>query len=268
MDLQLSGKRALVTGSSGGIGKAIALTLASEGADIVIHGRNAERAEEVAHLVAGGRAAVVIGDLSNDSDAERVAEAAQAAFGGVDILVNNAGAVKPLNWEATDVGHWIERFEENVFSMVRMITRLAPAMKVRGWGRLIQMGSVSGTSALAVAPDYAAGKSAILNISASLAKQYGEHGITANTVSPGVVTSELITYRFQALAEKTRKPAETERDFYELMLAYDPAVATPVKRLCRPEEVADVVAFVASPRAGYINGANIRVDGGNVGSIN
>ena len=269
MDLRLEGKRALVTGSSSGIGQAIASALAAEGVMVIVHGRDRERAEAAAAALGGpDRAAVAIGDLAREDEAQQVADDAMAAFGGIDILVNNAGAVKPLTWELISTEHWIERFEENVFSMVRMITRLVPAMKDRGWGRLIQIGSVGGTSALAVAPDYCAGKAAILNMSASLAKQYGEFGITANTVSPAVVLSKLITYRFQALAEKTGKPAETERDLYELMLEYDASVATPMKRLCRLEEVADVVAFLASPRASYINGANIRVDGANVGSIN
>ena len=269
MDLQLTGKRALVTGSSGGIGKAIAGALAGEGADVIVHGRNIERAEAtVAGLSGPGRFGFVIGDLATQDGAEAAAEAALDAFGGIDILVNNAGAVKPLNWEKTNIAHWIERFEDNVFSMVRMITRIVPQMQQRGWGRLLQIGSSSGTSALAVAPDYAAGKSAILNISASLAKQYGQCGITANTVSPGVILSELITYRFKALAEKTGKPAETDRDFYELMLEYDRSVANPLHRLGHLQEVGDLVAFLASPRAGYINGANIRIDGGNVGTIN
>lgn len=269
MDLQLVGKRALVTGSSGGIGKAIAEVLAAEGADVIVHGRDVERARQTVDGLSGpGRFTFVTGDLAVQAEADAVADAALEAFGGVDILVNNAGAVKPLNWEKTSIGHWIERFQENVFSMVRMITRIAPGMQERGWGRLIQMGSSSGTSALAVAPDYAAGKSAILNISASLAKQYGQYGVTANTVSPGVVLSELITYRFAALAEKTGKPARTERDFYELMLEYDKSVANPVQRLGQLREVGDLVAFLASPRSGYINGANIRIDGGNVGTIN
>jgi NAD(P)-dependent dehydrogenase (short-subunit alcohol dehydrogenase family) len=270
MDLQLAGKRALVTGSSAGIGKAVAIALHAEGAHVVIHGRDTAKLEaaRAEFAAAPDRLAIVAGDLSDETSAQAAAADALAAFGGIDILVNNAGAVKPLNWELTNTDHWIERFQENVFSMVRMISRLAPGMKERGWGRLIQMSSASGTTALAVAPDYAAGKSAIINMSASLAKQYGQYGVTANTVSPGTVLSELITYRFAALAEKTGKPCETERDFYELMLEYDQSVAAPIKRLARLEEIADVVAFLASPRASYINGANIRIDGGNVGSVN
>jgi NAD(P)-dependent dehydrogenase (short-subunit alcohol dehydrogenase family)/predicted MFS family arabinose efflux permease len=269
MDLQLAGKRALVTGSSSGIGRAIAIALAREGAKLIVHGRNRERAESVLRDLGPGAAAVIaIGDLSTDAGAEEVAREAIVAFGGVDILVNNAGSVKAADWERTSIERWTERFNENVLSMVRMILRLAPPMKERGWGRLIQIGSASGTTAMSVAPDYGAGKSAILNISSSLAKQYAEFGITANTVSPGTVLSELITRRFSALSAKTGKPARTERDFYELMLDYDPAIRSPMKRLCRPEEVADLVAFVASPRAGYINGANLRIDGANVVSIN
>jgi NAD(P)-dependent dehydrogenase (short-subunit alcohol dehydrogenase family) len=269
MDLQLSDKRALVTGSSSGIGKAIGVSLAREGARVVIHGRNRSKAEAVAAEIGPAeRVAVALGDLQTDAGADEVAQSAVRAFGGIDILVNNAGGVQPAPWDRTSTERWIQRFNENVFSMVRMITRLVPSMKDRNWGRLIQIGSASGTTAMAVAPDYGAGKSAILNISASLAKQYGEFGITANTVSPGVVLSELITHRFETLAAKTGKPAKTERDLYELMLEYDAAVATPMKRLGRPEEVADVVAFIASPRASYINGANVRVDGANVVSIN
>lgn len=269
MDLQLAGKRALVTGSTRGIGQAIAQALAAEGADVIVHGRDAARASEVAAALQGpGRFLGVGGELGETGPCEAVADAALAAFGGIDILVNNAGAVTARNWDQADAEAWATRFQENVLSMVRLIARIAPGMKERGWGRLIQVSSSSAATGQPASPDYSASKAAVNNISVSLAKHYGPFGITANTVSPGVVLSDIHLSKLPALMAQTGKPGETPRDKYVLLTLGNHRITNALERFAQPEEVADVVCFLASPRSGYVTGANIRIDGGNVGTVN
>ena len=143
MDLQLNGKRALVTGSSSGIGEAIAKVLAKEGAAVVVHGRQEKEADRVAQEIvsSGGKAVVVLGDLSDDQAAAQVAEKALSAFGGIDILVNNAGAFPPGDWSNDKAAQWVNLYNQNVGSMVRMIQHLVPPMKQRGWGRVVNLAS-------------------------------------------------------------------------------------------------------------------------------
>lgn len=137
MDLQLAGKRALVTGASGGLGAEIAAILAAEGVAVVVHGRDRARTEQTAQKV-GGQA--VIGDLTTDDGAEAVA----AQAGEVDILVNNAGTYDPTSrWSDLDADAWADMFNLNVLSSVRLIRHLVPAMRAKGWGRVIQIGSVT-----------------------------------------------------------------------------------------------------------------------------
>src|SRR5258705_9281319 len=141
MDLRLAGKRALVTGSSAGLGEAIAKLLAAEGVGIVVHGRDEGRTNAVAEAIRadGGRADVALGDLSTDAGADAVAAAAMTG-GHVDILVNNAGAYHHQTWMEATPARWIETYESNVLSGVRMIHRLLPQMRERRWGRVIQIG--------------------------------------------------------------------------------------------------------------------------------
>ena len=136
MDLQLIGKRAVVTGSSSGIGEAIAKALAAEGASVVVHGRREAEAKRVAAEIgaAGGKAVVALGDLSTDAGADAVARVANEAFDGVDILVNNAGAFPQGPWLESDAAEWTDLYNQNVGSMVRLITRLVPGMKSAGGG--------------------------------------------------------------------------------------------------------------------------------------
>ena len=136
MDLQLVGKRAVVTGSSSGIGEAIAKAMAAEGASVVVHGRREAEAKRVAAEIkaAGGKAVVALGDLSTDAGADAVAKVADQAFGGADILINNAGAFPHVPWLESTAEQWTELYNQNVGSMVRLITRLVPGMKQRGLG--------------------------------------------------------------------------------------------------------------------------------------
>jgi NAD(P)-dependent dehydrogenase (short-subunit alcohol dehydrogenase family) len=251
LDLKLEGKRALVTGSSSGIGEAIAQTLAAQGAAVVVHGRDADRAERVEHAInrsGPGRAVVVLGDLSRQDEADRVAQSALEALGGIDILVDNAGRGAPhAGWLDASVEEWEALFEANLFSAVRMILALVPGMKERRWGRVIQIASVVATQPHASNPAYAATKAAMVNMSISLAKELAGTGVTVNSVSPGPIVTPLFE----------RVVRERGGDRHQLE-----ASSTYVGRFGRPEEIADLVAFLASPRADFIDGTDIHIDGG------
>lgn len=268
MDLRLNGKRALVTGSSSGLGEAIAARLAAEGAKVIVHGRNRERAEGVAQTIrdAGGEASVAIGDLASDESAQSVVDQALGAFGGLDIVINNAGGFEAGDWESATTERWAEVYDQNVISMVRVIRGTLDAVKSNGWGRFIQLGSAVGAAPFAGVPDYNVTKAANINMSVSLSKALAGTGVTSNTVSPGPIRTPALEQFFADFA----KGMGLEGTFEEIEGPITEAAFghQPTKRVGRPEEIADTVAFIASPLADYINGANIRVDGGHVPAVN
>ncbi|WP_343671228.1 SDR family oxidoreductase [Chitinophaga sp.] len=265
MDLKLKGKRALVTGSSSGIGEAIVCLLAKEGASVIVHGRNEKRSAAIAESIRknGGSAEYVIGDLSTDEGADRVAAAALAG-GQIDILVNNTGVYNPQPWMNATVQNWNDTYNSNVLSYVRMIHNLLPQMKVLGWGRIIQIGSSAAIQPMNIQPDYSASTAARHNLTVSLARELKGTGITSNTVSPGAMLVETTKNMLLGMAEKYgwgRDWAEIEK------MAVAQFTSNDIGRLGRPEEVASAVAYLASPLADYISGTVVRVDGGLVQSI-
>jgi 3-oxoacyl-[acyl-carrier protein] reductase len=267
MDLRLEGKRALVTGSSSGIGEAIAKTLAREGVSVVVHGRNERRAAQVAAEIeaAGGTTCVVLGDLSLDDSARSVAEAALSALDGIDILVNNAGVGGPQrSWFETPATQWAQLFSHDVLSMVRLVQVLAPPMCKRGWGRVIQVASSAATQPLAEAPDYSAAKAATANLSVSLSKALANTGVTANTISPGGIRTAGFEWVWRDIARQRGWGDEWTE--IERRIVTD-VLRNPTGRVGHVDEVASLVALVASPLGGYINGANLRIDGGYVTGI-
>jgi 3-oxoacyl-[acyl-carrier protein] reductase len=267
MDLRLEGKRALVTGASSGIGAAIARRLSAEGARVVVHGRDPERTQAVAASLGDGTstAASVVGDLATDDGANAVIEQALNAFGGLDIVVNNAGAFPERTWESATADDWAELFNQNVLSMVRVIRGTGEALKSAGWGRYVLIGSGVGAQPFPVMPDYNVTKIAASNMAVSLAKSLGGSGVTVNAVSPGPIRTAGAEALLRAQAKEQgwgNDIARAERHFIDTL------APNPCGRMGRPEEVADAVAFLASPLADYINGTNLRVDGGFVQSIN
>jgi 3-oxoacyl-[acyl-carrier protein] reductase len=268
MDLQLVGKRAVVTGSSSGIGEAIAKALAAEGASVVVHGRREAEAKRVAAEIsaAGGKAVVALGDLSTDAGADAVARVANDAFDGADILVNNAGAFPQGPWLESTADEWNDLYNQNVGSMVRLITRLVPGMKQRGWGRVIALASGVATTPFADMANYSATKGANVNLAVSLAKALAGTGITSNAVSPGMIMTPGVEEMLKGMAPKLGLSPDDMAALEQF--AVKNMVPNPSARLGRVEDIAAAVTFLASPLAGYINGTNLRVDGGTVPTVN
>ncbi|GGH57077.1 NAD(P)-dependent dehydrogenase (short-subunit alcohol dehydrogenase family) [Filimonas zeae] len=262
MDYKLAGRRALVTGASAGLGEAIALMLAKEGAHVIVHGRNAERADAVVQqiLQAGGSAEVVLGDLATNEGADEVAAGALAG-GAIDILVNNAGFYAHTSWSDTTTEDWLHVYNVNVVSYVRMIQRIVPAMKTLGWGRVINIGGGLGTQPVSDLPHYNASLAARHNMSVSLARQLSGTGITSNVVAPGAIMNAGVEQWLRNAAPKKgwgSELVEIEQKAVKELVPNDAG------RFGRQEEVAAAVVYLASPYADYVSGAILRVDGGTV----
>ena len=201
MDLQLAGHRAVVTGSSSGLGEAIARRLSAEGAAVVVHGRRAEAVHRVVESIRaeGGEAMAALANLADAQECTGFVSAAQAA-GPVDILINNAGAFANRSWEDASPEDWLELYALNVAAVVRCVQGFLPMMRANGWGRIIQIGTGEAINPFPTMPDYAATKAALLNLTVSLSKYLTRSGITVNTVSPGIVVTPGVEqfYRLEA----------------------------------------------------------------------
>lgn len=265
MDLQLSERRALVTGSTSGLGEATVRMLAAEGAAVVVHGRNARRARTIAdEIIAGGaRASVAVGDLTTDAGADLVAEAALAG-GPVDILVNNAGAYEHLSWSEATSAAWATTYDQNVISGVRMIQRLVPAMRERGWGRVITIGGGLGGQPMNTHPQYNATLAARHNLAVSLARELKGTGVTSNVVAPGAILVPAVQELLTGIAGE-RGWGDTWPDIEANSVRE--LVPNDADRFGRPEEIAGAVAYLCGPLADYISGASVRVDGGTVRGV-
>jgi len=261
MDLQLKGKLALVSGSTAGIGYAIAEALAREGARVIVNGRTPAGVDRaVATLVASTHGDVTgyAGDLADAAVAER----AIASHREVDILVNNLGIFEPKAFEDIPDADWRRFFDVNVLSGVRLARLVLPAMKARNWGRIIFISSESGIQIPAEMIHYGMTKTAQLAVSRGLAETVAGTGITVNCVLPGPTRSRGVGDFVDALAKSEGMTADQyEQEFF--------AKARPtslLKRFATPAEVASLVAYVASPLASATTGAALRVDGGVVKS--
>jgi 3-oxoacyl-[acyl-carrier protein] reductase len=264
MDLELDGRVALVTGSSKGIGEAVARGLAREGAIVIVHGRNKTKAEEVAHdiIAQGGRACVVIGDLTNENEVQRLVDKTQAFVKPVEIVINNAGGSgETEDWVTTRSETWAIGYDRNVLAAVRITRRLLPSMRKAKWGRIVNISSLAALMPPSKRPDYAAAKAAMIAMTASLAKAVAMDGITVNTVSPGTIHSVSLDEAFRKVA--VNQGLAGNAPWTEIEQTVLPMFAqVPMGRVGTLDEIADAISFLVSPRASYITGANLRLDGG------
>lgn len=222
----------------------------------MVHGRNQERAYSVAEELQtiGGTVEVALGDLTDPDEAGSVAQKAQAWR--VQILVNNAGPFSEHDWITTDPQAWATSYDGNVVTVVRMVQALLPTMLATGWGRIITLGSRAATTPQANLVDYSAAKAAVLNLTSSLAQHLAGTGITANTISPGVILTEGLLQMFD---ERARLLGWDRDQTSQAMADYAP---NPVGRLGTGDDIAAAVAYLASPLASYVTGTELRVDGG------
>ena len=245
MDLQLNGKVALVTGSSKGIGESIAMTLAREGAHVVVHGRDNAHVDRV------------------DEEVDRLVAEVENRVGAVDVLVNNAGGSGPkTEWHGTEPAEWTASYDRNVLTALRVTTGFLPKMRQVRWGRVINISSGAATMPPSTGPDYSAAKAAMNAFTVSLAKAVASEGITVNAISPGTIRSAKLEDAFRGVAAD-RGIAPRDADWDEIQKGVLPLFAqVPLGRVGELNELADAVAFLASPPADYITGINLRVDGG------
>jgi 3-oxoacyl-[acyl-carrier protein] reductase len=252
MDLRLGGKTALVTGSARGTGLIIARRLAEEGARVLVHGLEPGHAERaVAELGVG---VPVTGDITTDAGAAALLH--QCRDEPIDILVNNYGTADSGTWDRSDTDDWLLAYQKNVLSAQRLIRALLPDLRARPFARIINLGTVGSTRPNARMPHYYAAKGALATMTISLAREVAGTAIRVNLVSPGLILTPEVEAAWLA-----RGPANGWGDTWAEI---EPHVAAdiPIRRIARREEVADLVAFLASPLADAIHGQNIRIDGG------
>ncbi len=261
MDLGLEDKVVLVTGSWRGTGRGIARVFAREGARLLVHGFDAADAEPVAGSIrdAGGRATAVGGDIRCEDGAAATADQALAAAGRVDVLVNNYGVAHGRGWLDGGDEDWLDAYHENVLSGVRLVRRLAPGMQGRGYGRIVFVSTVGAERPGRGLPGYYASKAALLNMTVGLAQELGADGVTVNCVSPGLVATDEVRERFLQMGA-VRGWGDTWEEVQPH--AAREFMANPTGRVGDPEDVGELVAFLASERAWYVNGTNVRIDGG------
>ena len=243
--LDLKGKKALVTGSTRGIGKAIAHKLAKAGADVVVTGTTEEKAKEVAESLKsyGVNAIGVKMDLRDDKSIEEAFEKINEEFGDIDILVNNAGITRDALFMRMSDEDWENVINVNLNGTFRVTKRVVRGMIKKRWGRIINMSSVIGFAGNQGQTNYSASKSALLGFTKSLAKELGPRNITVNAVAPGFIETDMTAGLQEELKER-----------YKSNIA--------LGRFGSPEEVADVVLFLSSDMASYITGEIIHVNGG------
>lgn len=252
MNLEISGKTALVTASSDGMGRNIAHTLAAEGVNVVLFARTAEKLQAIAHEIEqkhGVKALAVPGDMLSQADVERLASTVKREFGGPDILVLNTGrAPNPIRatLEESEEARWREAYQSQLWGAIQVATQVVPTMLDRGWGRIIAITSASVKEPMphhSLSTVFRAGVTAYMK---HLANEVGSHGITVNCVAPALIDT---SHRSGAAAYSEAQTAARKK-------------LTPLGRMGRQEEVCGVVAFLASMQAGFITGSNINVEGG------
>jgi NAD(P)-dependent dehydrogenase (short-subunit alcohol dehydrogenase family) len=261
MDLQLKGRLALVTGSTAGIGRAIAAALAGEGAEVIVTGRKPEDAERAAAEIAKETGAKVHG-FGGDLAKADVAARLSARFPKVEILVNNLGIYEACDFQQIADADWQRLFDINVVSGVRLARAYLPAMRAADWGRIIFISSESGLQIPAEMIHYGVTKAAQIALARGLAEAVAATGITVNSILAGPTKSRGVDDFVTGLAKSEGITFEAfEKKFFSQMRP-----TSLIKRFAKPEEVASLVTYIASPLASATTGAALRVDGGVVKS--
>jgi NAD(P)-dependent dehydrogenase (short-subunit alcohol dehydrogenase family) len=257
MDLALKGKLALVTGSTAGIGLAIAASLAREGARVIVNGRAQASVDRVVSRLKSATGSEVQG-FAGDVSVEAVAADLARTHAGVEILVNNLGIFEPKPYEEISDADWRRLFEVNVLSGVRLARCYLPAMRRANWGRIIFISSESAVQIPAEMIHYGMTKTAQLAVSRGLAEAVAGTGITVNSVLPGPTKSRGVEDFVEALGKVENKSFEEfEEEFFRTMRP-----TSLIRRFAAPEEIAPLVTYLASPLASATTGAALRVDGG------
>jgi NAD(P)-dependent dehydrogenase (short-subunit alcohol dehydrogenase family) len=235
----LAGQRALVTGATSGIGRAVAMQLARDGAEVVVHGRDAARGAETVQEIsaAGGDATFIAADLGYAAEVQRMA----SDVGDVDILINNAGIALFGPTAEFEVSAFDKMFASNVRAPFFLVAAFAPGMAARGRGSIVSLSSIAGGVGLVGGAAYGATKASLEAMTRAWAAEYSASGVRVNAIAPGPVYT----------------PTPSGPDFITGL-----GETTPMRRASQPEEIAEVIAFLASPRASYITGTTVAADGG------
>jgi glucose 1-dehydrogenase len=245
--LGLAGKVAVVTGAAGGMGRAIALSFTAAGADVALLDRDGEGCTALAAEIngAGGRAAAFACDTTDEAGVAATAAAVARDLGPADILVNNAGVLRPGPLATLGIAEWNALLAVNLTGYLICAQAFGPGMMQRGSGALVHIASIAASNPQPRSGAYSPSKAAVAMLSRQMALEWGPQGIRSNIVSPGLIRTPMSESFYQAPGIKERR---------EAML--------PSRRIGTPQDIADAVLFLASPRAGYVNGAEILADGG------
>ncbi len=248
---RLAGKAAIVTGAGTGIGRAIALALAREGAKVAVAGRRREKLQEVAQAIqrAGGEALVTVCDVSSEADSQRAVKDAEQALGHVNVLVNNAGALSVSTVESISVEEWDRLMATNLKGPFLMSRAVLPAMRRAGGGAIVNVGSVLGPVGMKDRASYCASKGGVTMLTKAMASDHAPEKIRVNCLCPAIVETDLIGELFSK-SEEGRQ-------------ARDARLATlPLGRFGKPDDIAELAVFLASEESSWITGTAIPVDGG------
>jgi meso-butanediol dehydrogenase / (S,S)-butanediol dehydrogenase / diacetyl reductase len=248
---RVAGKAAIVTGAGTGIGRAIALALAREGAKVAVAGRRREKLGEVAQAIrqAGGEALVTVCDVSSEADSYRAVKDAEEAFGHVNVLVNNAGALSVSTVESISVEEWDRLMAANLKGPFLMSRAVLPAMRQAGGGAIVNVGSVLGLVAMKDRAAYCASKGGVTMLTKAMALDHAQEKIRVNCICPAIVETDLIRELFSKSEEGRR--------------ARDTRLATlPLGKFGKPDDIAELAVFLASEESSWMTGTAIPVDGG------
>ena len=257
MELELNGRRAFVAGSSDGIGRAVAAGLAAEGMTVMLCARTESKLEALAAELRGAgaeRVEFIPANLDDASEIARAVEAAETAFGGIDVLVTNNGGPNPGDFLSMSEEDWLAGYNRTLMSTIRMIRGFLPGMIERGWGRVINITSISvkqPVQRLLLSNTFRAG---VTGMARTLSDEVSKHGVTVNNIAPGYIATGRQAQLFRDRAEKAGVTVEDIRSQLTANI--------PMGRIGVPEEIAHLAVFLASARASYMTGTTIQVDGG------